>query len=421
MQIRSLSKNIVPVIVILAFGLLLSAYIYITYMSQPPSESLEARLAGTSTGILTGKDLSIDGDTIAFTTDAHELNGDRLISGPVIRYYTISTGEVTNTEALGWLLSLDDNIIAFEYRESETSVDLNGDGDTADRLISYYDISTGEVTNTGVMGVSPSLDGNMVAFHTPESEIGLVGADLNEDGDLEDYVVRCYDISTGTVRSIGMGGDPSLDGNLIAFYTHEEFDAGGVDLNGDGDIEDYVIRYYDMSTGTLTNTGIVSSYPLYQTPLDRYAWEGAKIALDGDTIAFETHEDDAGEDLNGDGDIEDSIIRYYDISTGTVTNTGITTGYWSLSLDGNTIAFNTGGIRSEYAYSIGYYDISTGTVTWVMKGVWGMSVEGNTVAFSILEQSQFGVGMDLNGDGDTEDSVIGYYVIGVDEPAEWPT
>lgn len=49
--------------------------------------------------------------------------------------------------------------------------------------------------------------------------------------------------ATGTVVNTGADGyDPSVSGSIIAFRTNEW--SVGVDLNGDGDIGDYVIRYF---------------------------------------------------------------------------------------------------------------------------------------------------------------------------------
>jgi len=254
----------------------------------------------------------------------------------------IATGAVKNTGAVGGILSVSGSIIAFMTPEGWIGVDLNGDGDMIDHMIRYYDVSTGALVNTGADGGILSVSGSIIAFITIE---GWIGVDLNGDGDMGDQVIRYYDISTGALVNTGADGDsPSVSGSIIAFYTYEW--SIGVDLNGDGDMGDNVIRYYDISTGTLTNTGA----------------DGVEPSVSGSIIAFNTPEVWIGVDLNGDGDIGDQVIRYYDVSTGALTNTGA---------DG------------------------------VMP-----SVSGSIIAFMTPE---VWIGVDLNGDGDMDDLVIRYF------------
>lgn len=365
-----------------------------------------SELAGTNTGIV-GYGPSFDGNVIAFPTDEMQarvdLNGDGVVatgevySKGVIRYYDMRTRTLTNTGAEGRGPSVDGNMIAFSTSESEdwgAGVDLNMDGDKNDTVIRYYDLRTGRVTNTRAAGSNPSLDGDIIAFETPEISVGV---DLNGDGDTLDGVIRYYDITTGTLTNTGVvGSSPCLLGGIIAFSTSENEE--GVDLNGDEDVDDYVIRYYDLNTGQVTNTRIA----------------GDVYSFDSKVIAFSTYEGYVDVDLNDDGDTQDSVIGYYDISTGLATNTKIVGN--PLSLDGNRIAFDRW-VQEYTWFETGYYDISTGEVTIISVGS-SPSLRGDTIAFDVWERW---VETDLNDDGDRLDLVIWYYVIGVDEPAEWPT
>jgi hypothetical protein len=232
---------------------------------------------------------------------------------------------------------------------SSHTIHVNGDGDHSDLAIMYYDISTDTLTNPGVVGRWPAVSGNIIAFTTWEVAISQ---DLSGDGDWQDWVIRYYDISTGTVTNtsaqVDHWGHPeknAVSGSIIAFALMESW-PGNVDQNGDGDRDDHVIMYYDISTDSITNTGVVGRWP----------------AVSGNIIAFSSHEEDGGVDLNGDGDTEDHVIRYYDISTGSVTNTGM--------------------VGSQPA------------------------VSGNIIAFTTYELL---IGQDLNGDGDISDTVIGYF------------
>lgn len=387
MQIKCSCEKAGLTVVFLAFGLLFSAQL-------PGLAAVE--LAGTNTGVV-GVFPVIDGDTVAFSSyedqAGEDLDGDGLISGnPVIRYYSISTGEVTNTRAFGWWPSMDGNIVAFEYQEWYTRVDLNDDGDTQDALVSYYDIADGRLTETRIAGKSPSVDGGIVAFGTFEGDVGV---DLNGDGDAEDQVIRYYDTRTGVVTNTEAEGmEASLDCDTIVFFTWEGEE--GLDLNDDGDTDDYVVRYYSISTREVTSTGMVGRGP----------------SINVNRIAFTTGESEVGEDLNGDGDTDDQVIRYYDMLTGTGINTMVEGTV--ACLDRDMILFERY-IPELDVEGIGYYDISTGTATLGIVGGGFPSIDGNTIVFSINEGQ---VDVDLNDEGGKNDRVIFYFVIGQDEPVD---
>ena len=181
---------------------------------------------------------------------------------------------VTNTGAVGQELSASGSIIAFHTYERMNGQDLNGDGDTVDFVIRYYDTAMGTVTNTGAVGAAPSASGSLIFFTTAEYGIGQ---DLNGDGDLYDPVIRHYDTATGTVTNTGVVADwaPSASGSLIAFSTPEYWI--GQDLNGDGDTDDYVIRYFTISrAGTIESIQALIDARLADGSIDN---EGVAQAL----------------------------------------------------------------------------------------------------------------------------------------------
>lgn len=318
---------------------------------------------------------NVYGDIIVFFTDEklaqEDLNGDGDVDDLIIRYYNVSACILTNTKASGHypaiyentitftgrtvryynitegstvdasvlayvdIPSIYGNIIAFPTYEQVAGIDLNGDGDTDDSVIRYFDLSTGTLVNTGVVGWGASIYGDIIAFSTFEYQMAQ---DLNGDGDTQDSVIRYYNISSGVVVNTGAEGwwptlymeiivfeshyvtytaityynisdgtlvDTKIDGrmasvygNIIAFATPEA-DYGVGDLNGDGDSVDWVVRYYNISTEALINTGA----------------EGVRPSVYENLIAFETYEEDAGIDLNNDGDTTDSIIQYILLTT----------------------------------------------------------------------------------------------------------
>lgn len=235
-----------------------------------------------------------------------------------------ATEIVLNTGAGGNFPSVSGSIIAFTTYESDAFEDLNKDGDMNDFMIRYYNISDKSLVNTGLMGgiigirrtvqqlgqvigEGPSISGSVIAFtgyeywyyKEPFIRRGLYGleGDLNGDGDWNDYVIQYYDISDGSLGNTRAEGRfPSISGSIIVFSTYEyKVDK---DLNGDGDKNDYVIHYYDISKKYLVNTGVVGGS----------REEGPSVS--GSVIAFTTHEGNVDKDLNSDGDKHDSVIRY---------------------------------------------------------------------------------------------------------------
>jgi len=378
-------KRVGLLLIYLALSVLLSACIV---------KAMAEEFGGTITGVA-GWGASLEDGIIAFSTfeyDVGDLNGDGDSTDSVVRYYDIILGTVTNTGAIGSGVSIDGHTIAFATSEREIGMDLNGDRDTEDSVIRYYDILTRTVRNTGVVGLRTGLVGDAIAFWTLEQGTD----DLNGDGDTEDMIISFYSISKGEVTVtgiVGLFGSDSFEGSMIAFTTSEG--EAGIDLNHDGDKEDSVIRYYDLSSGVVTNTEVIGESP----------------CLSRGIIAFSTSEAQSGIDLNGDGDKEDYVFRYYNTSSSMVTNTRVTG--LSGSLDGDVLAFDRW-VDERRRIEIGCYELSSGTVTWVAVGG-DPSLDDNIIAFSLWEQW---FDRDLNKDGDAIDSLMGYFVIGVDQPIE---
>ncbi|MEM4704060.1 MAG: hypothetical protein QXJ02_03230 [Candidatus Bathyarchaeia archaeon] len=342
---------------------------------------------------------SFDNGIIAFSTDefsvGFDLNGDSDTSDNVIRYYNVSSGVVANTTAVGENPAIGGSIIAFTTYEGYAGEDLNNDTDIDDYILRYYDIALGVTVNTGKFGLEPVVDDGIIVFFVAED---WLDKDLNGDGNKVDRFIWYYNVSSGTTfNATSISGTyPSKCGEIIAFVTWESWDA--VDLNSDGDIIDSIVRYYNMSAGTITNTEAVGNEP----------------SIDGNIIAFSTDEFDVG-DLNGDGDASDHIIRYYDISAGAVINTAV---YGDFPcVEGNLIAFETwepnfgedvNGDGDTNDMVIRYYDVMLGEVASTGEVGFYASVDGRRIAFGTYESY---LDEDVNGDGDKDDTIIRYYTI----------
>jgi hypothetical protein len=200
------------------------------------------------------------------------------------------------------------------------------------------------------------------------------------------------------------GGDPPIYQDIMVFPTPERYH--GSDLNNNGKTNDTVLRYQNVETGEVINTGLIVS--------------GAHHAIDiyENIIVF------VG---------EKSRICYYDINTGTVSEVGVTG--LNPSIFGHIITFSSRGTihyynldtgalvntkvkgRSPAIYqdvivfcagrksTIWTYDLSTRTA--VDTGIVGKNpaLYETVIAFETPEAA---VAEDLNGDGDTSDSVIRY-------------
>jgi hypothetical protein len=176
-----------------------------------------------------------------------------------------------------------------------------------------------------------------------------VGSDLNGDGDLLDNdLIHVYDAATDVVTGLGLSGSSLQISEDVLAFAVPEFAHG--DLNGDGDTWDWPVHVYDFASGVTTNLG-----------LDPY---GGISHIDGEMFAFPVAESSQGNsDLNGDGDTSDVVLHIHDAASGTTTNL-------ELAED-----------KSNYP-----------------------RFSGRRVAFTVSETDQGNT--DLNGDGDTLDTVV---------------
>src|SRR5262249_51919712 len=134
---------------------------------------------------------------------------------------------------------------------------------------------------------------------------------LNGDADVDDSVVKVYNLNDpppatcGAWTNTGQAADTiRACGALVAFITPE---AGqGADLNGDGDRNDRVLQLYDPQTRTVLNVGQAAE----------------EFVCNATLLAFRTSEDAQGhQDLNGDHDRQDDVLQIYDLVARRLINT----------------------------------------------------------------------------------------------------
>ncbi|MBU7015566.1 MAG: hypothetical protein HXS52_14205 [Theionarchaea archaeon] len=308
-----------------------------------------------------GCDPPVYQNIVAFPTPERflgsDLNSDGDTNDTILRYKNLFTGEIVNTGlvASGAHHSIDihENIIAFvgegshiQYYDTRTNtfIETGTTGShpsihegiitfVSKNTIHYFNLETQTLVDTDISGSNPTVYDNLIVFHAFNPE----------------PTIWAYDVHTGTAVNTGLTGrDPVLYETVIAFETPES--SAGEDLNGDNDLNDWVVRYYDLNDQILTNTGAVGRSP----------------ALHGDRIVFATPEGDVAQDLNGDGKILGSVIRYYDLESGRVVNT------------------------QKLGTEPDIYD--------------------DTIAFYFFEHW---VGRDFNGDGDQAEPIVGIHQISV--------
>lgn len=217
------------------------------------------------------------------------------------------------------------------------AADLNGDGDTADRVLRIYRDEQPQLINVGQAVEEFEVDpdpatGHLVAFRTFECDQGgpLVssgcpsgGTDLNNDGDVSDFVLQIYDLDTDTFIPTGQaaipctipGCEPGLaykvHNNTVSFLTREcdqggplqtpSCPSGGTDLNGNGTPDDIVVQVLNVRTGRAqvfdaTDLADGKAPP----PLPDQVFDSPILYS---TVA----EADSGVDLNKDGDTDDVV------------------------------------------------------------------------------------------------------------------
>lgn len=295
---------------------------------------------------------------------------------------------------------LENGFVAFRASEAGSGTDLNGDADSNDFVLHIYDTQSGTLTNTGLEASGQiHVSGNYVAWTVFELAQGFT--DLNGDSDVNDFVLHLADMSMGTVANLGLAGsDPVIVGDTLGVRVLES-KQNMTDLNGDLDANDGVLHLIDIPSGVVTNVGVDAA---------------AGFVMNGNRVVFAASEaNENNSDLNGDNDTSDLVLHAWDGTS--VTNLGQATDFLGFELEGDLVAFivveasagvgslnGDGDILDEVMY---VHDFSTGTTTNLQLAVDGgadFELNGGFVAMVVPESRQGNT--DLNNDGDMNDDVI---------------
>lgn len=196
-------------------------------------------------------------------------------------------------------------------RESQSGVDINGDGDMLDVCVTVVDGKNGRAAPLSRAGAA---DGPLVKASSkwsalfPLSEADDDATDMNADGDAVDFVLHAWTPKGGLVN-LGLAVEHTRGGGRYAFLTVSEADQGDTDLNGDGDALDHVMHVVDTRTLEVWNTGLAAPRSTV-TPANNGSYAAVRVLEDAQNNT----------PLNGDGDTDDEVLHYLDLVARTSTN-----------------------------------------------------------------------------------------------------
>ncbi|MFB6287107.1 MAG: cohesin domain-containing protein [Candidatus Bipolaricaulia bacterium] len=291
--------------------------------------------------------------------------------------------------------------------------------------------------------------------------------DSDDDGltDRDDVcpTAQAPNMDDGCPEEEDVGGDPPVFGNIQVFPTPEP--AMGQDLDDNGEMRGSVLRFRNLNTGEIVNTGLSVSDRHADVDLHKdtlvfasgdgqlYAYDvadrtsrdlgvrGSHPSVHGSTVAYETSGWIRYINLRTGESIDPEIrgtepivhgnriayragstptLRIHNTATGSVQDTGVVGTH--PSIDGANVALATresdagqdlnGNGTTDGVSVIRVHDLSTGqTVNTGAIGRYPV-LHDSRVAFATSEAT---VGRDLNGDGDVVGSVIRVYDMDDDE------
>lgn len=330
---------------------------------------------------------------------------------------------VTNVGVAAYAVLPDGPVLAVGVLEFEQGVDRNGDGDTLDRVLALYDLDAGTLTNLAIAHEAPaSVHGERVVVAAYEAPMGT---DLNGDGDLADDVVLVCDLARGTTWNTGLCVvhtplaisarlRQTVVGETLAVAVSEA--GAGLDLNGDGDAEDEVLRLVSLRRPGAPPRAVQAGGR--QELPGTLALDARPFVPVGDRILVEASEHQGGQaDLNGDGDATDLYVLHVQRpDTGRTVNLGLSLAYFQpLQAVGRRALFllneaaqqadsNGDGDQSDFVVHVLDLDTLDLRNTHLATNGGQPVLLDDVLACSVSEARQGGT--DLDGDGDTADSVL---------------
>ncbi len=248
-----------------------------------------------------------------------DVNGDGFI-GDANALYDDASGHLTVLPFPYFALQGANGLAFALADENALASDLNGDGDTLDQVVTRLDPATLAPTYVPIAARSFSIAGDRLLIETCEAD--QQGADLNGDGDVIDFVWQIYNPATGVIFNTGFAATSTTMFPALSFIYASSVDIavimcnepadGAHDRNGDGDASDLVPFVVDCGNNRVTNLGTAFISGLLP-----------QIQFSSKYVLVLDNEGGAGADKNGDGDLLDAVLVIHELSTGAVIRTPI--------------------------------------------------------------------------------------------------
>ncbi len=274
--------------------------------SIPDIELLNLKLASANI-------LSFEEDYVLFTVsengEGKDLNEDGDFADEVVHLFTFSDSQLLNLKLASKLNSGQfpferEGFLFFPVQESDQSKDLNDDSDLEDEITFVINLNTNEIKNIKVLARSnTNVILNQIFITVTEKHLG---EDFNNDGDDEDSILHQYSFERDVLRSLGITRfTPLAEMNNSLLVSLKEA-AKNEDINNDGDLKDQFLYELNLLTGEFKNLQLsVVRWGVFDS------WDWVQLIVD---------EGNTGRDLNGDGDQLDLVVHFYNQVTREILN-----------------------------------------------------------------------------------------------------
>ncbi|MEQ1893642.1 MAG: hypothetical protein ABL998_13945 [Planctomycetota bacterium] len=218
-----------------------------------------------------------------------DLNGDGDALDDVLHVYFPETGELRNLGLATWSFAFDREHLVFQASETGQGVDLDGSGAVEDYVWQVHELLGNSTWNTRLTLEAPWFTQrlfNVSTLHAREVAV-VIGSPAAQELVVLDARARRVTKTGLRVRSAGF-----VESGLLIAQVSEP--ASGRDLSGDGDALDAVLHFVLPGLGHILNTGASVDFV---------------AAAFRNTVGFFVFEQAEGRDLNGDGDVRDSLFR----------------------------------------------------------------------------------------------------------------
>ncbi len=326
----------------------------------------------------------------------------------------------------------------FLWSESAAGFDFTADGDLSDNIVTAFLGASRFVSPFPTFAHAASRPlvsrGATVAVAISEA---ATGGDRNGDGDAVDQVLVAVRFTAGTALPLGIGaggfgraiaGLPYALTDGAVVYLIDEASDGGADRNGDGDAADAVLAIFDIATAggeTLPMNGALGAAGVACSPAVGI-WTSADRAVVGIDERAQGQRD-----LNGDMDFFDAVAGWVDTAgvRGAVHFFPFTLAARPQAIDGHRgllivnersmgilagIDLNGDGDDADDVAFLLDADTAPGTLSNLRLASGTLSLAGSDALVGVPEAAQGGV--DRNGDGDANDTVLAHLDLGDTPP-----